>query len=64
MFRGNLKVRLSQKGIESVERDVSEDEEALAELETLGAMTTSVMVIDGQVVVGFDLPNLERLLGN
>ena len=45
-------------------RDVSEDEEALAELERMGTMTTPVAVIDGEeVVVGFDRKKLEQLLG-
>jgi glutaredoxin len=33
-----------------------------AELEKLGYMTTPVIVIDGEVVVGFDRPKLENRL--
>jgi len=62
MFCGKVKEFLSQKGVEFVERDVSQDAEALDELEALGVMTTPVTVIDGEVVVGFDRPRLERLL--
>ena len=62
MFCGKVKEFLSQKGVEFVERDVSQDAEALAELEALGVMTTPVTVIDSEVVVGFDRPKLERLL--
>jgi len=64
MFCGKVKEFLSQKGVEFVERDVSQDEEALAELETLGVMTTPVTVIDGETVIGFDQQKLEQLLGS
>ncbi len=45
-----------------MDRDVSSDEAALAELSALGYMTTPVAKIDDEVVVGFDLPRLEALL--
>ena len=64
MFCGRVKEFLSQKGVPFTERDVSQDEEALVELETLGVMTTPVTVIDGEMVIGFDRANLERLLGD
>ncbi len=38
------------------------DQEAMAELEKIGVMTTPVTVIDGEVVVGFDRTKLEELL--
>ena len=45
-----------------VEKDVMADQEAMAELEKIGVMTTPVTVIDGEVVVGFDRRKLEALL--
>jgi NhaP-type Na+/H+ or K+/H+ antiporter len=54
---------LSRVPIEFTERGISQDAQALADLEALGVMTTPVTVIDSQVVVGFDQPKLERLLG-
>ena len=63
MFCGKVKEFLSQNNIAFTERNIAADETALAELEQLGYMTTPVTVIDGEVVVGFDRPNLERLLG-
>jgi len=63
MFCGRVKEFLSQRGVPFTERDVSQDAEALAELETLGVLTTPVTVIDGEQVIGFDRPKLERLLG-
>lgn len=63
MFCGKVKEFLSQNNIAYVERNIAADETALAELEQLGYMTTPVTLIDGEVVVGFDRPKLERLLG-
>ena len=57
-----MKEFLSQRGVPFIERDVSQDEDALAELEALGVMTTPVTVIDGEMVIGFDRPKLEQLL--
>ncbi len=63
MFCNRVKEFLSQKGVEFTERDITVDDLALAELEELGYMTTPVMVIDGEVVIGFDRERLEHLLG-
>ena len=63
MFCGKVKEFLSQNNIAFTERNIAADETALAELEKLGYMTTPVTVIDSKVVVGFDRPKLERLLG-
>ncbi len=62
MFCGKVKEFLSQNKIEYIERNIAADETALAELEKLGYMTTPVTVIDGDVVVGFDIPKLRILL--
>ncbi len=57
-----MKEFLSQKSIPFTDRNIAADETALSELQELGYMTTPVTVIDGEVVVGFDQPKLERLL--
>ncbi len=62
MFCGKVKELLSQRGINFTERDVSQDEQALSELERLGVMTTPVTVIGDELVIGFDRAKLERLL--
>jgi glutaredoxin 3 len=62
MFCNRAKEFLSQKGVPFTEWDVSTDEKALAELERLGYRTTPVIVIDGELVVGFDQTRLEELL--
>lgn len=62
MFCGKVKEFLSQNRIDFADRNVAADPAALSELERLGYMTTPVTVIDGEVVVGFDLPRLQTLL--
>jgi glutaredoxin 3 len=62
MFCNRVKEFLSQKNVQFVERDVSQDQSALSELEALGTMATPVTVIDGQAVVGLDKARLEQLL--
>jgi glutaredoxin len=62
MFCGKVKEFLSQNKIEFADRNIAADETALQELEKLGYMTTPVTLIDGEVVVGFDVPKLRSLL--
>ncbi len=50
---------LSQQNIPFVEKDVTVDEKAAEELMALGSMSTPTIVIDGQMLVGF---NPQRLL--
>jgi len=58
-----VKEFLSQKGVSFTERDVVKDPKAIEELARLGYLTTPVIVVDGEVVVGFDRKRLEQLLG-
>jgi len=57
-----VKEFLSQHKIDFTDRNIAADESALAELEKVGYMTTPVTLIDGEVVVGFDVPKLQILL--
>jgi glutaredoxin len=57
MFCGKVKEFLSQNKIEFVDRNIVADEAALAELEKLGYMTTPITLVDGEIIVGFDMPN-------
>lgn len=41
---------------------MSADESAYADLQKIGYMTTPVLLIDGETVVGFDRAKIERLL--
>jgi glutaredoxin len=62
MFCGKVKEFLSQNKIDFTDRNIAADETALNELEKLGYMTTPVTMIDGDVVVGFDVSKLRSLL--
>jgi glutaredoxin len=57
-----VKEFLSQNQIAFTERNIAADEKALNELEKLGYLTTPVTVVDGQVVIGFDVAKLRTLL--
>lgn len=57
-----MKEFLSQKGIPYIERDVLKDQTAIEELAQLGYMTTPVIKIDDEIVVGFNRQRLEELL--
>jgi hypothetical protein len=57
-----VKEFLSQNHIEFAEKNIAADERAIGELEHLGYMTTPVTLVDGDIVVGFDVPRLKALL--
>lgn len=57
-----MKEFLSQQSVPYTDRDIAADEKALDELTDLHVMTTPVIKIDGQIVVGFDREKLEKLL--
>jgi glutaredoxin 3 len=62
MFCDQAKEYLSQKGMKFQEMDIAQDPGALADLKKLGYMTTPVIVIDGSVIVGFDVEKIDRAL--
>jgi glutaredoxin len=62
MFCDRVKEFLSQSDVPFTARDITNDDQALVELDELGYMTTPVTVVDGEVVIGFDRDSLERLL--
>lgn len=57
-----MKEFLSQNNIDFTDRNIATDETALTELEKTGYMTTPVTIIDGEVVIGFDIAKLRALL--
>jgi len=57
-----VKEFLSQNKVDFTDRNIAADDTALKELEKVGYMTTPVTVINGEVVVGFDVPKLRTLL--
>lgn len=55
---------LSQKGVPFTEKNIVRDESARQELiEKYNAMGVPVIVIDEQVIMGFDKGKVERALG-
>lgn len=59
-----VKEFLSQRGVRFTERDVSSDRDAARELvSSTGQMGVPVTVINGQTIIGFDRPGLERAIG-
>jgi glutaredoxin len=57
-----VKEFLSHHNVPYTDRDISVDEQALEELEKLGFMTTPVVTVDGEIVVGFNQKRLKELL--
>lgn len=59
-----MKEFLSHHKIPFTDKNVAEDPEALLELtEKTGRRATPVILVGGEVVVGFDRGKLERILG-
>jgi len=60
-----VKEYFTAKGVPFVAKDVGSDPAALDEMQrvTGGARTVPVIVVDGQVVMGFDRTRLQKLLG-
>ncbi len=52
---------LRELGVGYMVKNIVEDEEAVAELERVGASTTPVTVAGDEVIVGFDRERLEKL---
>ena len=61
IFCGRAKKFLSQRGVVFEERGITKNPSPIEELERLGALTTPVIVIDGQAVIGFNQKRLEEL---
>jgi len=63
MFCNRTKEFLREHNVAFTDRDITTDESAFAELQKLGVMTTPVTVVDGQMVIGYDVERLKTLLG-
>jgi glutaredoxin-like YruB-family protein len=62
-FCHQVKTYLRQRGVPFAEHDVSQDPQAAAEMVRLsGQRGVPVVVMDGQVVVGFNRPRIDQLL--
>ena len=58
-----VKEFLKEKGVEFAERNVLDDDQAMADFRELGFRGTPVTLIGEEPVVGFDKDRLEELLG-
>ncbi len=58
-----MKEFLSRKGVPYLEFNIRKDSSALQELLALRSNATPTVVIDGEVIIGFDPHRLEALLG-
>ncbi|MCZ6691850.1 MAG: glutaredoxin family protein [Planctomycetota bacterium] len=63
MFCNKTQEYLAEKGVEFEDRDITKNEAFLKELEDMNIMSTPVIVIDGEAVVGFKKDRLDELLG-
>ena len=63
MFCNRTKEFLRKHNVAFTDRDITQDESALADLEKLGVMTTPVAVVDGETVIGYDPKRLAALWG-
>jgi len=62
-FCHQVKAYLHQRGVPFTEHDVSRDRQAAAEMVRLsGQQGVPVVLIDGQVIVGFNRPLIDQLL--
>jgi len=57
-----LKAYLRERGVEFVVRDVMVDEDAALLLESRNIRTTPVLMVEDELIVGFDRDRIDRLL--
>lgn len=62
MFCDQAKEYLSRKKITFQDKNITRDSGALEELKKLGYMTTPVIQINGQTIVGFDQQKIDAAL--
>ncbi|MDD5633770.1 MAG: glutaredoxin domain-containing protein [Candidatus Omnitrophica bacterium] len=63
-FCQRAKKFLKDKGIEFQDVDVSENEERIEEMiKKSGQMGVPVLDIEGEIIVGFDVERIEKILG-
>ncbi len=55
---------LKQKGVSFTSKDIASDQQAFDELVKLGSSGTPTIVIDSEVVVGFNPRKLDALLAS
>lgn len=58
----SAKEYLQEKGISYTEKNIQKDPQARKELMDMGYMGVPVIIIDGEEILGFDQPRIEKLL--
>ena len=58
-----MKEFLSRKGISFEEHNIRQDAQSLRELLALRSNATPTILIDGEMIIGFDPQRMEALLG-
>jgi len=58
-----VKQFLTAKGVPFTNKDIGEDEAAMKDLEKLGATQVPIIVVDGEIILGFDRTKLQKALG-
>ena len=53
---------LTSKGVKFAKKDIMIDEEAREELFSLGVRAAPALVVDGEVLIGFDRARIDDLL--
>jgi len=59
-----VKAYLSEKGIAFTERNVLDDDKAMADFRELGYRGTPVTVVGDEAVIGFDRTRLDEVFGD
>ena len=62
-FSEMVRLHLESRGQPYIERDIDNDPNARTEMMELGGTSTPVIVIDGDVVIGYDEHAIDELLG-
>lgn len=59
-----LKAYLRERGVDFIVRDIMMDEEAALFLENKNIRSTPVLMLDGELIVGFDRERIDQLLAS
>ncbi len=62
LFCDRVKELLRELNVPFEEKDVALDDQAMRELLEMGFLTVPVTLVDGEAVIGYNRPRLERLL--
>ena len=58
-----MKEFLTAKGVPFTTKDISANEQAMKELQDLGVSQVPTILVDGEVILGFDRTKLQKALG-